>query len=258
MVRNQNEMKRFYTRKQIEENAEKMLIEYQHFFGQLTEPPVPIDDLIEQVFDLKISWEPIKCGEDERIFGSLRPDTRQIVLNENELTFFANKPGVERSTKGHELGHWDLFLDHSKLSHPLLPGFNATEHFIQRSALNGKVDVIRSLAINPALYAKYKQMQLGKDTPLVKSSVDYYSSVISMPRFLVMPIMKLFLEDWDNWSRKPFNYILKDLYDIANLFEVTITALNVRLEQLRLIYIPPDEKSIYRNRQEFEGQLTLW
>ena len=33
---------------------------------------------------------------------------------------FKEKPGLERSTKGHEMGHWDLFVDKGSLEHPTL------------------------------------------------------------------------------------------------------------------------------------------
>jgi hypothetical protein len=248
---------KFYNHKHIEERAEARLREYQQKLGILTQPPVPIDDLIEHIFDLKISWEKIEAKPEETILGALRPRTRQIVLNEDQLTLFNQKPGIERSTKGHELGHWDLFIDHATLNHPSLPGLSVSDSFALRSSSNGDVEIIKLLATDNELYAAYKKMQEGKDPPLVKSAVDYYASVLSMPRFLLIPVIKSIRDDWTNWSEKPFNYQLKDLYNISKLFDVTISALQVRLEQLNLLYISED-KIIYRNKAESKGQTSLF
>jgi len=250
-------MRRFYNKIQIEKMVEGRIGEYQQKFGLIPEPPVPIDDIIEHIFDLKISWETIQCQPGERIFGALRPQTRQIVINESEVALFTEKPGLERSTKGHELGHWDLFTDHASLGHPSFLNFDSKEHFVKRSTPNGEVEIIKLMMFDSELYSLFKQSQQGKDTPLVKTSVDYYASIMSMPRFLLIPYVKDIHDDWDSWSKKPFNYQLKDLYSLADMFEVTITALQVRLEQLNLLFIPKEEKTIYRNRDEYNGQLSL-
>ena len=247
----------FYTRRQIEAKAEDRLRELEQHFGRALEPPVSIDTLIEHIFDLKISWEPIETRPGERAFGALRPQSRQLILNENELPIFSSKPGLERSTKGHELGHWDLFTDHASLGHPMLPGFDSAEHFVKRSTPKGEVELVRLLMTDPDAYTAYKEIQRGVDPPGVKSAVDFYASVLSMPGFLILPAMKPIHDNWQQWSAKTFNQQLRDLYDIAESFDVTISALKVRLEQLKLLYIPPDEKAVYRNKQEYHGQTTL-
>lgn len=248
---------RFYSRKQIESRAEEKLGLYQQRFGVLASPPVPLDQLIENVFDLRISWETIKAEKGETILGALRPEKRQIVLNEAHLKLFEEKPGLERSTKGHELGHWDLFTDPAKLNHPDLPTLERRDYFMNRRSSQGEVEVVRLLATDNIAYAEYKKLTAKQDEPFVKSAVDYYASVLAMPRFLLVPTMKGIHDAWDVWSSIAFNYQLKELYDLARSFDVTITALTVRLEQLNLLYIDSPNRRIYRNKEEFSGQQTL-
>jgi hypothetical protein len=42
------------------------------------------------------------------VYGGLQMEDKLIVLNENRRALFEEKPGLERSTKGHEMGYWDL------------------------------------------------------------------------------------------------------------------------------------------------------
>ena len=46
------------------------------------------------------------------------------------------------------------------------------------------------------------------------------------------------------------------LYELRDRFQVTITALKVRLERLGLLYVTGDGK-LYPSRQEYEGQIRL-
>jgi hypothetical protein len=248
---------RFYSRKKIEEKAEARLADFELEFGKITAPPIPIDNIIEHTYDLNISWEKIVSRPGEMIFGALRPQSRQIVLNEDNLALFRAKPGLERSTKGHELGHWDLFVDQSTIDYPDLPGLEPNRAYLTRSSSLGNVEVLNQLIINGELYNEYKKMIAGKDPPFIKSAVDYYASILSMPRFLIIPTMKEIHSVWNDWNDRPFGQRARDIYDIARLFDVTPSALQVRLEQLHLLYIDWDNKRIYRNRAESDGQMVI-
>ena len=46
------------------------------------------------------------------------------------------------------------------------------------------------------------------------------------------------------------------LYDLREQFQVTITALKVRLERLGILYVT-EEGRLYPSRQEYEGQIRL-
>ena len=246
---------RHYSNKKVEEIADGRLADYQTKFGIITGPPIPIDHIIENLFDLKISWEKIIEKPGEIIWGGLRPQKRQIVLNEIHLDAFQNNPGIERSTKGHELGHWDLFTDQGRLNHPMLPGIDASKGLIFRSASQGQVEVIRLLTTKPEAYKMYKEMIKNEDEPLVKTAVNRYAAALSMPRQFMVPAFKSMVGSWDHWSKMPFNYQLHDLYTLAERFDVSVQALQVRLEQLSLLVI--DGKTVYKNKSEANGQLSM-
>ena len=52
--------------------------------------------------------------------------------------------------------------------------------------------------------------------------------------------------------------LLYPLYRLAEEAEVTISNLTVRLQRLGLIFIPEDSKTIYRSKDEFTGQGSLF
>jgi len=68
--------------------------------------PVPIERIVETVYQLTILCEPLDEPPGEEILGVLRPSVRQIVLNEAHLDLFDSVIGPERFTLAHELGHW--------------------------------------------------------------------------------------------------------------------------------------------------------
>ena len=101
---------RFYRNVQIERVAEGRLAELQQLTGKPLAPPVPIDLIAEKILGLTLLWDSIEELPGEIIFGGIVPRERLIILNEKRKGLFNEKPGLERSTKGHEMGHWDLFV----------------------------------------------------------------------------------------------------------------------------------------------------
>lgn len=248
---------RFYSKQQIEARTDERLAAYERQFTTISRPPVPLEQVIENVFDLYISWERIQAENGETILGALRPLTRQIVLNEEHRSLFEAKPGLEWFMLGHELGHWDLFTDHATLNHPSLPGFDPQHYFAQRSSTKGEVEIIRLLVADAGALKEFQRLMAKQDVPFVKTAVDYYSGALSMPRRLMVPRMKGIHDVWDRFARQSFKSQLFELYEIAAEFGVTITALQVRLEQLDLLCIDSTKRKIFRNRAERDGQLSM-
>ena len=129
---------------------------------------------------------------------------------------------------------------------PLLPGFEKTDFFIKRAAKKGMVQVIRNAWADPNSYKTISSFLKSVDSPSVASAVNKYASVISMPHFLLSSAAKDF--DLTHWP---------SLYRLAELFDVTISALTVRLRQLRMIFISGDKK-IYSSKEEYYGQRSLF
>jgi len=79
------------------------------------------------------------------VLAGLRAPDRMIVMNERRKLQMEQKPGRRRLTQGHEMGHWDLFVDKSKLDHPTPFEAAAPSLFAYRSSTGGEVQIIKAL-----------------------------------------------------------------------------------------------------------------
>lgn len=237
---------RYYRNEAVEQQAEARLAELERVLGFPLGVPVPIDLLAEQVLGLDFLWEEIEELPGEIVLGGLVPERRLIVLNERHRELFRAKPGLERSTKGHEMGHWDLYVDKSTLGHPTLPGLGPGEGLVLRGSPAGRVQVLQALLRDPEGVELVRDLVARADDPAEARAVNRYAAAISMPRALVRALVG---------EARPRRWA--ELYRLAERFEVTITALRVRLEQLGLLHVTPDGR-LYSSRGEAAGQLRLW
>lgn len=68
--------------------------------------PVPVEDIVERTYNLRILWEDIEEPPGMKILGALDAGRRTVLLNErHEHTVFA-RVGPREFTLAHELGHW--------------------------------------------------------------------------------------------------------------------------------------------------------
>lgn len=228
----------------IEQRAEQRIAELEQLLGKSVEPPIPLEIIAEQLLGLDLLWEEIEELPGELIYGGLRMDDKLIVLNETRRALFDQKPGLERSTKGHEMGHWDLF---GKEDQPgQLTMFEEDARFVRRSTPTGDVRVMQSLIKTPEGQELLRQIQKRADDPDEARAVNRYAAALSMPKRLITnEALKIDRRSWP------------PLYRLAERFEVTITALTVRLKQLNLLYI--DEKGrLYESIEQATGQRSLF
>lgn len=236
---------KFLRNEHIESLAEKRLLELERAMSRPLSLPIPIDLLGEQILGLQFLWDSIDELEGELILGAIMPTERLIVLNERRKSMFDEKPGLERSTKGHEMGHWDLFIDKGTLRHPELfdtDKFNSPIAY--RSSPRGEVAILKMLHTTAEGQEFLRKMNARADAPDEARAVNRYAAAISMPRAMLREEAQRI--DRTKWS---------DLYKLREKFDVTISALVVRMQQLDLLFV--------RNGQPFEsrdaavGQLTL-
>jgi hypothetical protein len=116
----ENQRVKFYRNQEIEDLAAERLSQLARILARPLAPPIPIDLLAEQVLELDFLWEDIDELPRETVLGALHPHKRLIIMNDKHRALFDTKPGLERFTKGHEMGHWDLFIDQGALEHPTL------------------------------------------------------------------------------------------------------------------------------------------
>jgi len=173
----------------LEELTARRLREYERKTGKSQTLPIPAEEVIEQVLDLCILWEVVGEQRGEMILAGLKRRTRTIVVNEKHLKLFEDKPGLLRSTLGHEAGHWDIEC-RPTLGTPSL--FNDDEEaeaegmVYRHSSGGGRIEVLRELALRSGEANRiYRSLTAGQDTAEQKSNVDRYQSCLLMPRWLM-------------------------------------------------------------------------
>jgi len=236
---------KFYRNERIEEIAEERLNEFE---GKLERPlslPIDIELFGELVLDLSVLWEGIDELPGEEVLAGLRASDRLIVMNERRKQEMEQKPGRRRLTQGHEMGHWDLFVDISKLDHPSLFEAAAATIFAYRSSTGGQVEIMKTVLSCEKGRDLMRQINSRADLPDEARSVNRYAAAILMPRALIIDeTKKINRMHWPN------------LYRLAERFEVTISALCVRLEQLNLLCV--DDGELYASREDAQGQFRLF
>ena len=237
---------RILRNQEIEEIAAQRLAEFQRKSGRPLSPPIPIDLVAEKVLGLDFLWESINELPGETILGGLVPKKRLIILNETHQHLFREKPGLERSTKGHEMGHWDLFIDKGTLDHPALFQTGDDGPFAYRNSPVGDVAIIKMLLADAEGRELLRKMRSRADEPDEARAVNRYAAALSMPTDVLREeATKINRTQWPN------------LYRLKDRFEVTISALVVRLQQLDMLYVGKD-KTLYESRAAGTGQMTLW
>lgn len=240
-----------YLRNQaIEDVTAQRLREYEAKTGETVTLPIPVEQVVEQVLGLAFDWDAIEEHPGEQILGGLDAANRKILLNEKHTTLFEENPGLLRSTIGHEAGHFDIDIDRARLLHPSLPGMDVTPCVVHRHA--SKADTVIEILFDRAFtdqkaYRLYKKITEGQDAPEVKSAVDRYQSALLMPAWLMREAdQRLDLTSW------------RDLYRLRDEAQVTISNLTVRLQRLDLIYLREGDKKIYRSKDDYTGQKSLF
>ncbi len=241
----------FMPNEAIEELTTRRLREYERKTGKPVAFPIPIEEVIEQTLDLSILWEPVEEQTGELILAGLLKRTRTIVVNEKHLALFDEKPGLLRSTLGHEAGHWDIecrpHLGAGSLFGEEQEGEVEGMVYRHSSRSTELIEVLRDLAIhNEKAYRAYRKLTAGQDTEQ-KSNVDRYQSCLLMPRWLMEEAAKRF--DLCSWP---------SLYRFAEEAQVNISNLTIRLRRLKLIHSIDGQGRIFLSADEVSGQRSLF
>jgi Zn-dependent peptidase ImmA (M78 family) len=237
---------KFYRNEQIEQIAEQRLHEFEQKLERPLSFPIDIELFGDLVLGLSMLWEEIEEIPGEEVLAGLRAPDKLIIMNERHQHEFEQKPGRRRLTQGHEMGHWELFVDKSKLDHPELFDAAAPEIFAYRSSTGGQVEIIKTLLASEPGRDILRQINSRADTSDEARSVNRYAAAILMPRSAVIEeARKINRTQWRN------------IYPLAKHFGVTISALRVRLEQLNLLYVDQKTNTLYPSREEAHGQGQL-
>jgi hypothetical protein len=238
---------RFWRNEHIERRAEERLAQLASSLGRPISPPIPVDHFIEHVLELDFLWDLIEERPGEVILGAIAPRSRKIVINEKHVGLFGQRPGLERFTKLHESGHWDLLTDQAAVDHPqLLGGNDAGGPVSFRQSRNGLLHVLKALCMTKVGVDFVCDLRSRADDPYEKRVVNRYAAAVLIPRLLLG-------EDVER--KRPQGW--PDVYRLAERYEVTPTAMKVRLNELGLVYID-ESGAFHRSKAEAAGQQPLF
>ena len=234
---------KFWRNDAIEALAEERLQQLEQLLGTPPTLPIPVDIIAESVLDLNILWDEIEELEGETILGAIQPKTRRITINEKHRSLFEEKPGLKLFTKGHEMGHWDLYVDKATLDHPSLFG-GGQGTFSFRQAASGQVIIVKKIMATEEGRNFLRQLKNRSDESDESRAVNRYSGAILMPKDLIRKeAMQVERTSWPS------------LYRLAERFGVTISALTVRLQQVNLLCIKDGQ--LYESHEDAVGQSTF-
>ena len=210
---------RFLSDVELERLANRLLARYEERYGSIPCPPVPVESILENILDLHILWDTIPEEQGQSILAGLDPNNRTVVFNETRLALIEETPGLYNTVLAHEAGHWEAHVDPALLDQAPLPDFEREFGCL------------------------YRQSGPGGD-PREREAHQFMGFLLLPSHLLQEAIREIDLLNWPN------------LYALRDLFQVTITALTVRLAKLNLLYIS-DDKKLYPSRQVYEGQMPL-
>ncbi|MBC6478070.1 MAG: ImmA/IrrE family metallo-endopeptidase [Hormoscilla sp. GM7CHS1pb] len=199
---------RFIPKEEIERQANDLLKQMEA--TQNLAPKWPFDATrVADFLDLGVVWDRIEPDEEGPIAAMILPLQSEIVINED---ISAIHGGFGESTLAHEIGHWELHIDH-----------NAVGKFLDRRA-----DGIEKTIIAPFL-CRSDTIQRG-----IEWQAQYFASCLLMPVDKLEEVQKG--RDLTKWPH---------LYAIKDELGVTISNLTNRLQDIDWIHIPKNSKQIY-------------
>lgn len=105
---------KFIPRQRIEQASQGLIAEFCRRFGQLTEPPVPVGDILEAHLGLRLDFDDlaVSLGVPD-VLGATWVGDRQVLIDQSlDPEETPSLEGRYRFTLAHELGHWDLHRHH--------------------------------------------------------------------------------------------------------------------------------------------------
>ena len=205
----------------IEGNARGLLDEYETQYGAISKPPILIEHLIEAYLGLTIDWDDISLAEGGVILACIDPVACTLRMNASQRSHFEDYVGTESFTLAHEAGHWRLHIFEGEGRQLGLFDDRQSEVFLCRGSAK------------------------GRPRDRLEWQADRFAAALLMPSNMVRDHVKMM--DVYSWL---------NLYRMRDAFGVTITALRVRLEELGLLYVGPDDKP-YPSREIYFGQVAM-
>ena len=102
------------TKDEISEKASDLIADYQATTGLPIEPPIPVENMVEQYFKLKLSFEDLDeiMGLPD-VLGATYVKARRVCINKKLLE--RGLEGRLEFTCAHEIGHWVLHRQYAEI-----------------------------------------------------------------------------------------------------------------------------------------------
>jgi len=230
---------RFMRDQEFEDEAALLLAEYGNRHGQVTAPPIPIDEIVELYLGLHLTFDDMQelFGVAD-VHGALWVNDRRVGIDQRlEPTANPSMLGRYRFTLAHEAGHWRLH-----------------RHLFQRRA--NQVTLLAENAERPEYICR------SSDNEPIEYQANRFASCLLMPR-------EMLKRAWHQWRGSMDPIYLDDLRahgqeiptaellrrgasrpgdnaadrvllehvacPLADTFQVSPEAMRIRLEGLRLL-----------------------
>lgn len=231
---------RFIQNEEFEDEAVLLLAEYGREHEPVTDPPVPVDEIVELYLKLRLEIKDMKSlfGVDD-IHGALWVNDRLIGIDQRfDPEAIPAMRGRYRFTLAHETGHWRL---HRKLfqrkanQHSLLPDNADRPEYICRSSDTSPIEYqanrFASCLLMPREMLKraWHEMRGGTMDPLYLSDLQDQRQRILLAEALRRSSIKTGEHAMDDMLLENVSRPL------AEKFEVSPEAMRIRLEGMKLL-----------------------
>ncbi len=227
----------FLTDKQIEWQAQSLLKSYQVSYEKISEPPVPIEDIMVRYLGLRLEIDDFTrnkyFGEiGAQILGYIDIRNKAIFINEqlDPLMNPAAHEGRFYFTLAHECGHFCLHQD-------LFEEFALQGGFFEDTK-----------ELRPAILCRHPDDEVAM-RPFIQQQADKFAAALLMPQPLVsaawiqqfgsdMPKTEQALVEQSTSLLYSLDYrqgLQEAIRPLAQRFKVSITAMRIRLQAMGLI-----------------------
>ena len=233
----------------LEVETAARIAEYEQRLGHKVVPPVPLESIAETLFDLTLLYQVIEEQSGLQILGGLSVAEKTIVINEKHLPEFRAKPGRERFTLAHEIGHWDLYEQRrSNRQGDFFGGESAKDtRMVCRSAGGLDVKVLKQAWVDDDVHLVESYLRRKRDDAVEGPAVDRYAAALLLPKRLLLPAYEpVEVHEW------------RDLGPLADQFGVTLSTLSKRLQKMGKLHVREDGRLFKCSAEEYSGQTSIF
>ncbi len=204
----------------IEKRAALLLFEYEARFGSIRRPPVPVDDIVENLLKFHLEFDDLRRYNLEHVHAATDLDARRMIIDERlEPVEHPAMEGRCNFTIAHEVGH--IWLRHPAVHRIQFPSDNDDPKLVSsHQELEWQADRFAACLFMPRhLVLQEWRAKFGSEAPLVitpEMAQTAAANGFSQREFV-----------------KPFGEM--HAKEFAGQFKVSVQAMSIRLQELGLL-----------------------